>query len=333
MNIPPLKRTKDKVAIVGMAQTNRHLAPFEDPEFEVWRLNESYHPKNTNPDKEPYFKRWDRWFQMHPAWDYSRSNNFNDANHWAWLRNEPDNCGVCRGTGVVGNDKCKEWHCVDGMYVPDRDTDFPIYMLEYDSDVPGSVKYPFEEIVEDFGVNSSNVRYFTNSFGYQVALAILMGFEEIHVFGYEFASESEYAGQRPNAEYWMGLAIGRGIKFVRPENSSILGANEKLYGYEKIPGVSRMHLEIYRNNAKMQVEKAKMLLDQIRGKRAQIEAQLNNYHGGSKTKRKRMMEEFSRAGEEEINALIRLNGHYGYQQALDHIETMTAGLERVLKTR
>ena len=47
---------RDKVAIVGFASNTLHLVPWEDPEFEVWGLNQGH----------LHFKRRaDRWFEMH----------------------------------------------------------------------------------------------------------------------------------------------------------------------------------------------------------------------------------------------------------------------------
>jgi len=48
--------TKKKVAIVGLAP-HYILAPFDDPSFEIWGLNNGYQFEG--------FKRWDRWFQLH----------------------------------------------------------------------------------------------------------------------------------------------------------------------------------------------------------------------------------------------------------------------------
>ena len=78
-----------KVALVGMATTSRHLTPWDDDDFEIWTLNESYYGKHQDPDGTPYVKRIDRHFQMHPSWDYMRPNNFNHPRHPQWLTNEP----------------------------------------------------------------------------------------------------------------------------------------------------------------------------------------------------------------------------------------------------
>ncbi len=45
---------RKKVAILGFTETWK-LAPFDDPEFEIWGLNELYQ----------FIPRWDRWFEIH----------------------------------------------------------------------------------------------------------------------------------------------------------------------------------------------------------------------------------------------------------------------------
>ena len=40
---------KKRVAIIGMATTSRHLAPYDDDEFEIWGLNESYWGGHQGP--------------------------------------------------------------------------------------------------------------------------------------------------------------------------------------------------------------------------------------------------------------------------------------------
>lgn len=54
------KRFKNKVAIVGTSPSSRHLAPYEDPEFEIWSLTCNY----LN------LPRWDRWFEIHKLYAF-----------------------------------------------------------------------------------------------------------------------------------------------------------------------------------------------------------------------------------------------------------------------
>jgi hypothetical protein len=51
-----MKEKRTKVAIVG-AVNHRILAPYDDPEFEIWGINDMFQYGDI--------KRWDRWFQIH----------------------------------------------------------------------------------------------------------------------------------------------------------------------------------------------------------------------------------------------------------------------------
>lgn len=63
-----IKHTKPKrrkVCIVGFAENSRHLAWYDDPECEIWGVNQLYR----------FIPRADRWFQIHRDW--------NDKKKWA----------------------------------------------------------------------------------------------------------------------------------------------------------------------------------------------------------------------------------------------------------
>jgi len=73
-----VERTRSKVCIVGYAEFSRHLAWYEDPDCEIWGVNQL----------SRFIPRADRWFQMHTDW--------NDNTKWAegtdqakWLRECP----------------------------------------------------------------------------------------------------------------------------------------------------------------------------------------------------------------------------------------------------
>src|SRR5512147_2410648 len=99
----PFERTQDKVALVGFAPTTRDQIPWDDPSYEIWTVNEA---GNTSIPAFQWVKRFDRLFQMHPRWDFSRKNNTNDPNHYHWLRNESAPCVMCNATGKVGEQVC-----------------------------------------------------------------------------------------------------------------------------------------------------------------------------------------------------------------------------------
>lgn len=72
-------------------------------------------------------------------------------------------------------------------------------------DLPGT-QYPIEEVSELCGA------YFESSIAYMFALAMYEGAEEIALFGVDMASEEEHGYQKPNMEYLIGLARGKGFK-------------------------------------------------------------------------------------------------------------------------
>lgn len=102
----------------------------------------------------------------------------------------------------------------------------PIYMQRHFPDIPTSVAFPLEEILKTFPR-----KYFTSSFSYMMAWAILEKFEEIGIYGVDTADE-ELGSQRPSLEYFIGIAEGKGIKVTIPGESSLCRA-PFLYGYQE----------------------------------------------------------------------------------------------------
>lgn len=84
---------------------------------------------------------------------------------------------------------------------------------------PGAVRYPFEEVAKTTGY------YWNSSIAYALALAIHEGAEEICIHGVDMKGDDEYGYQKPNMEYLIGLAIGRGIKVHVPDSSPLLKFN------------------------------------------------------------------------------------------------------------
>jgi hypothetical protein len=177
------RKGKRTVAIVGFAPTTRHLVPYDDSDVEIWGLNEAYH-YGFMVDKDGH-DRWDRWFQIHQRWNFTRLNNENHHEHWKWLKGEPTECRchfyprareIAKSKGLKLEEKginappapedCKR--CDNGIYPP-RDTSIPIYMMpdpfpddpedfppafsQCWDDVPGSQVFPYYEIVEKYLYN------------------------------------------------------------------------------------------------------------------------------------------------------------------------------------
>ena len=307
-----------------MATTSRHLTPWDDPEFEIWCLNESYWGRHKDPDKKPFLKRADRWFQLHPEWDYFRPHNFNHPKHPEWLRNDPwteEELKAMSDPEDPIQDELLSWGATK---MQRRNTDVPIYMLEKNDKIPGSTLYPLDEIINSYGPNSGIVKWFTNSYSYMAALAIHLGFEEIHVYGFEMSSEEEYGHQRACAVFWSGIAIGKGIKLVEPVGCKLHGQHDVLYGYDKIPGITKMHLEISRNAFIKDTQEKQAALQQIMGKKQVVEQQLDQaVKANQKGRINRLKKELEVLLNEQVRALLELNVSNALRQLEDkHIRDL-----------
>lgn len=76
-------------------------------------------------------------------------------------------------------------------------------------------EYPFDMVAAVTG------RYWNSSIGYMLALAIAEGVDRIGLWGVDMKGDDEYGYQRPNCEYLIGLARGRGIDVVIPDESPL----------------------------------------------------------------------------------------------------------------
>lgn len=106
-----------------------------------------------------------------------------------------------------------------------QQADKPIYLRELHPDIPSGVLFPKDAIVAKYGT------YFTNTVSWMIALAIEQNPVEISVYGVDMAQDSEYSHQRPSCEYFLGIAVGRGIKVHIPEQADMLKCHT-LYGFD-----------------------------------------------------------------------------------------------------
>jgi hypothetical protein len=106
----------------------------------------------------------------------------------------------------------------------------PIMMQAVYPDAPSSIRYPFETMVTEFPRG-----YMTNTLAYMIALALMEGVTHLGVFGCDYKTGSEYGPQRGSAEYWLGIAEGRGVRVLLPPGSDLLNRPSLMYGYESHP--------------------------------------------------------------------------------------------------
>ena len=196
---------KTKCFIVGFCKTSRDAVPYNDPDAVIMGLNRGY----------LFQERADVWWEMHGEHIYTWQQR-RPGKHMDWLKNFPG----------------------------------PVYMHRPDPGLPNSVAYPLAEVAADIGPyiwrvgktdkktngltdldamrDSTGEPYLSASIAYEIALAIYEGFEEIHLYGVDLNTDAEYAWQKPVVEFLLGVAAGRGIRVVLPDNCPLLTGN--LYG-------------------------------------------------------------------------------------------------------
>ncbi|MFH0957705.1 MAG: hypothetical protein V1897_03290, partial [Pseudomonadota bacterium] len=164
-----IPRLRSKVAIVG-------FAPSSMADARVYFGDPAFEIWGINQLYIAFpamAKHATRWFQIHTRREYDAA--VRDHAHHKWLSEQ---------------------------------TLFPIYMQGRDPEVPMSIPFPKDEIVNIFS------RYFTNSISWEIALAIYEGFKEIHIYGVDMSTDAEYREQRPSCEYFVGWAKALGINVV-----------------------------------------------------------------------------------------------------------------------
>lgn len=100
------------------------------------------------------------------------------------------------------------------------------------AEIPKSEAFPIHECVKEFGIP-----YFTNTICYMIAYALMKGAEQIDIFGVNQAGSHEYLEEKGGVEYWIGVAVGRGVRVtINGKDSGLLKykgryGNSQLYGY------------------------------------------------------------------------------------------------------
>ena len=76
---------------------------------------------------------------------------------------------------------------------------------EYEQ-IPSSIRFPFEWATKEFPTE-----YYTCGICYMIAYAIHEGVSELHIYGCRMEIQSEYKFPRGGVQFWLGVAVGRGI--------------------------------------------------------------------------------------------------------------------------
>jgi len=144
----------------------------------------------------------------------------------------------------------------------------PIMMVKHYDDIPMSIPYPINEMVQNFG------GFFNNTISYMVALAISLKYKEIHLYGVDMSHPTEW-DQRASVCMFLGIAQGMFAvqgwpKIVVPPESLILKA-PFLYGFQSNSAI-KVALEQTRDYYSQQ-------MITYQGQVAQLDAARNQYLG------------------------------------------------------
>lgn len=233
LNCDPPKRTR-KIAILGFGETVKDC-PWRDDSWELWGMNGFWRADKADYGIEAPESRYTLWFDMHSV-AYTRS------------------YGEAAGFG----DRQVKWL--------ETEHSFPVFMLEECPEFPSVRRFPIEDVVEKLGRD-----YFTSSVAYCLAYALtLPDVAEIGLWGIDLTHSTEYAQQRPCAEYWVGRAEAMGLKVTIHEESALLKQRFR-YGYEDESPL----FHSLRNGLNAQLKQA---TDAMAKNQAQLESLRNQLH-------------------------------------------------------
>jgi len=97
---------------------------------------------------------------------------------------------------------------------------FPVYTLGKYDELKNNIQYPMQEVIKEFGI-----AYFLTNISYMLALAIMQRPKNLLLFGVDmnFGTSKEYMqNEKANIEAWLGIALGRGIKFSISNGSTLM---------------------------------------------------------------------------------------------------------------
>lgn len=130
----------------------------------------------------------------------------------------------------------------------------PIYMVDRIPGIPNSVRFPIERAMK------GHLDYFTSTVAFMVALAIEEGFKEIGLWGIDLIVGDEYFYQKPCAEFWLGVAHGKGITVTLPHTTALCKQSHR-YGYQLEPASLIAISELAKRKAGLMDERHKRMIE------------------------------------------------------------------------
>ena len=129
----------------------------------------------------------------------------------------------------------------------------PVYMVERVPGIHNSVRFPIERVMD------GHIDYFTSSVAFMLALAIQEGFTEIALYGIDLIVGDEYFYQKPCAEFWIGVAHGKGVTITLPKTTALCKQTYR-YGYQSEPEGLIAISELVRRKTGLMDERHKLMI-------------------------------------------------------------------------
>lgn len=122
-----------------------------------------------------------------------------------------------------------------------KTTSVPIVTSRKHPDYPSMVEFPLQDVL-----NEVPEAYFNSTAAYAVAYALHVGVRKLSIFGMDFSYVDSHSAERGRGcvEFWLGLAVARGVELAMPQTTSLMDACEKFrfYGYDCVDlGIKREH--------------------------------------------------------------------------------------------
>lgn len=239
MNYGPDGEPRKKIAICGFASSSRWAVPVDDPDWDIWLLNQLGR----------HVRRGDRTFDIHRAW----------------------NAELVPGTEGDGPESYRGFFRACGIPVflierePDIQTSvrFPIERLiekfgvdYFTSTIAFMTALAIDEI--DAAVEQRMRQAPPNGLAsawdvHELARSIYNEYT-IGIFGVDLVVGDEYFWQKACAEFWIGTALSRNIEVMLPPQSALCKQQFR-YGYESEPPTIIKPNEIAKHKAEMTTQR------------------------------------------------------------------------------
>lgn len=230
-----VQATRKKIAICGFASSTRHMIPIDDPQWEIWGMNQLYR----------HIKRADRWFDVHWNWDQELVPG---TDHKGWIGASGIPVYMTKAHADLPTSVRFPLQTLIEWFSADYFTSTVAHMMalaiwEIDCRVADQLA---QEPAKTAAVGLARARQ-------------LYGEYTIGLFGIDLIVGEEYGWQKPCTEFWIGgAAIGRGICVFTPPQSALCKQRFR-YGYETEPATIIKPAELERHKATMLAERDKLV--------------------------------------------------------------------------